>query len=245
MSDQKLEPAVPKVALYSAVYGDYDVPKPMPDFGVPAILYTDRRGLKVDGWRVRTTTKAMPDAIKERFPELSPNLQAKYWKLFPGVAVAQADVTVWLDGNVDAMNPGRFVDAMLRALGDDMLSLPKHPAHGRDCIYQEISVCKSLWPAQANAYQDQADFYRHIGHPEHWGLFATGIMVRRNVPQIAQLGTYWWDEVTNRTVRDQVSLPVLLRILRDERGPESTVTWNTNLPWGQDFHLRPHNVNNR
>lgn len=245
MSELKSETSTsPRIAVYSAVYGDYDVPAELPKLqdpngsNVPAVLYTDRK-MTVPGWRVRV--KPMDD-----IPEASTdNLKAKYWKLFPDIAVPRADITIWLDGNFTVDNPERFIYDALNALGDDMLSLPTHPTLGRNCVYKELHACQNIWPSRSVEFQAQEDFYRHIGHPESYGLYATGIMVRRHTDQIAGLAKHWWHEVVTRTHRDQASLPVLLRILSEERGVGEHVTWNTNYRWGQNFHLRSHKENNR
>ena len=49
--------------------------------------------------------------------------------------------------------------------------------------------------------------YRQDGFPAHWGLFETGVLVRKhNDPRCISLMETWWNEFYHGPRRDQLSL---------------------------------------
>ena len=62
---------------------------------------------------------------------------------------------------------------------------------------------------------EQVAHYRALGHPEHSGLFACGVIARsgRNDPRLIMLNEAWWQEIRRWSHQDQLSLPYLLRKL--------------------------------
>lgn len=200
-----------RVAIYSALYGGYEEPKPLPEgLDVPAFMYTDNAELHAPGW---TIIYAPLGGLG------SPMMRAKYWKTR---SLITPDVSIWVDASVsilDASFPERCVDA----LGDDDWAAVKHPA--RDCVYDEAIYSATLPRYAGAALAEQATYYRSIGHPAHWGLLANGVIVRRRVAAAEKLNHQWWYECVERTWQDQVSLPVLLRLAGE------ALRWNMNIPW--------------
>ena len=214
-----------KVALYSAIYGSYDLPKLLPDLDIPAIMYTDDPDMKAPGWEVRVMD--MEDVAPG-----NPMMQHKWWKTHPAEAVRGVDVSLWIDGSMEICVPD-YVQRCLAALGDDDWACVRHPA--RYCIYPEADYSATLtWRYDPAKILPQRDFYRSIGHPDNWGLIATGANVRRHTEAVIEVSELWWDECVNWSHQDQLSLPVLLR-LHGER-----IKWNYNLPWHTDWVLHPH-----
>lgn len=218
------------VALYSALYGEYDWVKPVPDLGVPAILYSDRPR-DAPGWEVRVvnhfiaTTKGSPSIT-------SPMLAHKYWKCHPHLAVPDADITMWIDGSMEIVVDD-YVSRCLEALDQDQWSCVRHPS--RTCIYPEADFSSTLtWRYDAEAVLRQAAFYRSIGHPADYGLVATGANVRRHTDKVIEVSEQWWIECLQWSHQDQISLPVLFRLSEEE------LTWNYNLPWFEWWFLHEH-----
>lgn len=210
------------VFVYTANYGGYDSPKPLRPLGVPAYLYTDDPGLRVEGWQTRVYSL---DHIR------TPMLRAKWWKLHPGLVSGAADISMWLDSSMTVMVDD-YVDKCLAALGDDDFTLVTHP--WRDCIYEEAKYSALLPRYDAAVMYAQMAYYMQIGHPKDWGLFASGANVRRHTHAVIKHGVDWWWENTQRSHQDQLSLPVLIRLAGD------TIKWNTNMPWHEWWHLGQH-----
>lgn len=214
-----------KVVCYSAIYGNgYDTPKPV--YGVGAgtkcVMFTDIPNLQAPGWEVRYEPLA-------RFA--TPMLRAKYWKCHPHLAVPQADVSIWIDGSITPKE--NFAAHCVRALGKDDVAFTPHPI--RDCIYAELDASIPLPKYNARTMIRQVQTYREMGHPEHWGLFASGIMARRNKQAVNRLNIRWWGENWFWSWQDQLSLPVVTRAATD-------VSWNMNLPWAEHWDYAEHHT---
>lgn len=239
-----------EVALYSALYGAYEYAKPPPaDLGCRAILYTDEPDIDAPGWEVRVVTDHLPveaiAAAQRADPKATVGmLRHKYWKCHPAQAVPDADVTLWVDASL-LITVDHYAKRCLDALGDDDWCAVRHPY--RDCIYTEADFSATLPRYDAEAMWRQVDAYRSIGHPTHWGLIATGANVRRHTPAAIEAGEHWWWEIVTRTHQDQLSLPVLFRLLEqirnhpdehpDDRQP---LRWNLNMPWATWWGVYEH-----
>lgn len=200
------------IAVYTAIYGGYDRPKTAPA-GVRCVLFTDDRSLRAPGWEVRYEPLAWI---------ATPMLQAKYWKTHPSEAVPDADATVWIDGSIV---PGpRYATRCLGALDGHDVALTPHPL--RDCIYDECDASASLPKYDALVMYEQVRHYRYNNHPEHWGLFASGAIARRNNDRVNALNEAWWQENIRWSWQDQLSLPFVLR-----RHPD--VSWSATMPWAK------------
>lgn len=247
------------VVLYSAIYGNYEATaKPLPaDLPCPAVMFTDREDLadqaRSIGWIVVETLYPYGrfDASDGRNGDpavVTPMLAHKYWKTHP-TRVAEfvaakmgprieADVSIWIDGNMRIEMPGlEWVARNLEALGDDDWSLMTHP--WRSCVYDEqtytAAVCWGRYSVEAMTRQIAA--IEAAGHPRGWGLFASGHMVRRHTETVREICEDWWDDNVRWSHQDQLSLPFLIRRHDDNVG---TLRWNANLPWGLFGALEPH-----
>jgi hypothetical protein len=216
-----------KVALYSALFGRYDRPKVVPpDLGVPAFMLTDD-----DETGELATAAGWNTVMSKKNVDMSPMMRHKWFKLHPHLTLPDFDVTLWMDASMTIVADD-YVGKCLTALGDDDWVMVPHPS--RICIYDEATVSASYtWkydPAQINP---QAEYYRIIGHPAQWGLFATGANVRRKTDTVRLVCEQWWWENTTRSHQDQISLPVLMRLNPD-------LKWNANMPWFEWWHLAEH-----
>ena len=217
-----------RIALYSAIYGGYDLPKVIPaSLGVPAYMFTNNSDTanlaKERGWRVK---------FVDLDTSWSPMMKHKWWKIHPEKALPDYDVSMWIDGSMTVIVDD-YVDRCVNALDNDDMVMVPHPS--RNCIYDEAAYSATLtWRYDAQAITAQAAYYRTIGHPTQWGLFATGANVRRHNDAIRDLGRHWWWENTQRSHQDQISLPVLVKLAGNN------LKWNTNMPWFQWWHLSEH-----
>ncbi len=230
------------VQAYSAIYGNYDHPKPITaaGFSRTPMMFTDSFRVRDEarelGWEVHVVPGEFLwidyPTNRESAEIIEPMLNHKYWKCHPDKLPFDEpiDASIWLDGSVEP-HPG-FEEKALAALGDDDWACVPHPS--RSCIYPEADYSATLtWRYDGPSILAQANHYRDF-HPPGWGLFATGVNVRRHTPEVIELSHLWWDEILNWSHQDQLSLPVLLRLW------EGKVKWNTRLTWHQDWILHPH-----
>lgn len=215
-----------KIRLYSAIFGGYDRPKPVPAdcFELQPVMFTDDSELFAPGWDVQVRCPPGGD-------RWSPMMKHKWFKLHPHLSLPDADISIWLDGSMTII-VNNFGQRNLEALGDDDWAMVRHPV--RNCIYDEAAFSATLPRYDRQALLDQVDFYRSIGHPAQWGLHATGHNIRRHNAAVGKICSQWWFENETRSHQDQLSLPVLLRLAGDD------LRWNYNLPWFEWWHLSEH-----
>ena len=224
-----------KVAIVTAIYGEYEYPKPLPpelqDIDVMAYMYSDSE---------RVCHEAAELGYFSILDEMSdietPMLKAKYWKTHPTSAAPFRDASIWLDGSMIITVPGDlFVDNCLEALGDDDISFTPHPL--RTCIYTEASASAGLPKYAGCDPMKQVELYRHVvGHPVNGGLMASGAFVVRHDDNTERWGKLWWEECNNWTYQDQLSLPVITRLMT----MEGQLKWNMNLPWAKWWGIYEH-----
>jgi len=122
--------------------------------------------------------------------------QVRRIKLLPWEYIGDFDECLWLDANF-----------RLTRLPDIEADMAVHRHRDRGCLYEEARVCAEWGKDDAETLQQQAQRYAQAGHPEHWGLWETGVMYRRNTPDVRALCEGWWRELQRASYRDQVSLP--------------------------------------
>ena len=195
--------------IISGIYGGYDKPKiPLPQsIPVNYVMLTDDPKLRAPGWNV------LYDINRRR--DIHPRLQAKVPKLMPWEFAPDDGPWIWVDGHIQ-IDSRMFAEQALSAV--DTLGQWVHP--DRDCLHAEAEFCRDFPKYNSERVGEQAEFYATAGHPHHWGLWATGVIVYKfELPHLAQ---DWWDEMNQWTYQDQVSQPFVLRKLQMRPEP---------LPW--------------
>jgi hypothetical protein len=190
-----------RIVAFTAAFGHRAPPHIQPiGPDIPLVCFTDRPGLKVSGYDVR------PVAL----PFSSPRLRSKYVKvmahaMFPGV-----DWAIWFDASI-VFKTGQLTRLVHAAAG---ASIAIHRHAVRSCVYDEAEVCKQAGLDDATRIDAQMARYRQAGHPVGAGLWENGVIVRRLADaRVVELNEAWWTEITRGSIRDQLSLPVVLRQL--------------------------------
>jgi hypothetical protein len=195
----------PDAAVVQALYGGYDTLKPvMPQEGpdVDWVLVTDDLSIRSGtlGWRVVHLPR----------PGVHPNRAAKGPKLFPWEHTS-ASASVWLDASFRVTSPDFVAEALAHTTVSDPVAQFVHP--WRDCVYTEAEESAKLAKYAGEDFEPQVKDAREQGHPDHWGLWATGVIARRHDDdQVIDLGDVWADLIDRFTFQDQVSQPVALRV---------------------------------
>lgn len=190
------------VALISAIYDGYDELKPvLPQRGVDVdwVLVTDNEGLKDEtralGWRV----------VYEPRPGVHPNRAAKHPKYEPW-KYTDAPASVWVDASFRIVSEDLAVEALSYA---DPIAQFAHP--WRDCLFAEAKESAGLAKYAGEPVLEQAESYRQAGHPENWGLWATGVIARQHTESVRKMGWLWLAETYRWSFQDQISQPFALR----------------------------------
>jgi hypothetical protein len=189
------------VAIVTAIYGGHDVLKPvMPQDGIDVdwVLVTDTMPEDAKGWRV----------VVEPRPDTPPVRAAKRPKLLPQ-EYTDAPASIWVDAAYRIVSPRFVTEAIAHA---DPVAQFKHP--WRDCLYAEAAALGPLGLDPDGDAVWQAHRYREAGHPEGWGLWASGVIARKHTAAVKRMGVMWAKEIDAGSSRDQVSQPFVLRKTR-------------------------------
>ena len=137
-----------------------------------------------------------------------PVREAKVYKCLPHQFVPGYDYCLWLDGTFALKVPIEYlIETYMQP--DTDIAIFTHPE--RDCIYEEASFDLRLCKDTKDLIERQMENYRAEGYPEHGGLYACGIMLRRQTPKVAAFNNAWWSEICTYSTRDQWSFAYLAR----------------------------------
>lgn len=190
------------VAIITAITDGYDTLKPvLPQTGVDVewICVTDGEPLPdseaAAGWTMVCQPRHGRHASREaKRPKLRP------WEY------TSAPASIWVDASFRVVSD-RFAADVL-AYADPIAQFP-HP--WRDCLYEEAAHSAPLPKYAGEPIIEQGAHYRAAGHPEHWGLWAAGVIARRHTREVCALGDVWGREIHAWSFQDQISEPYALR----------------------------------
>lgn len=193
------------IALITAIYDSYDELKPvLPQAGVDVewVCVADE-ALDPDlgaarGWWI----------VNEPRPGVHPNRAAKHPKYEPW-KYTSAPVSIWVDASFRVVSDRFAVEATAALTDAEPIAQFAHP--WRDCIYTEAKESARLPKYAGEPVLEQADHYSELGHPENWGLWATGVIARRHTEAVRELGARWLAETYEWSFQDQISQPYALR----------------------------------
>lgn len=219
-----------RVTVITAIYDDFDDLKPtlaQEDADVEWICVTDRER-ESNGWRVWVEPK----------PELHPSLAVRWPKALPWL-YADTYWSIWIDASFLIKSPRMVADMIPFARP---IAQFKH--YLRDCIYAEAEASKVLPKYQGLKLDEQVASYRESrdedagsrydgvnipGHPEHWGLWATGVIARQHTPAVINFGNAWLRQSERWGFQDQISEPPTLA--RHDLRPADLPGCFTSNPW--------------
>lgn len=129
----------------------------------------------------------------------------KYVKICWPEIFDKYEYSLYIDSTVQLkFDPTKFID-FLKPNSDILLFL--HP--GRNCLYDEALICLKEHLGDPNDIRKQTDKYHIEGFPEHYGLWACGIMLRKHTEKMRDFAQIWWSEVEHFCIRDQISFPYI------------------------------------
>lgn len=190
-----------KVAVITAIYDGYDSLRPVlpqnGDYDIEWICVTDTLAVVAEprGWEV----------LFEPRPGVHPNLAAKRPKMLPW-RYTDAENVIWIDASFRIVNPNFVHEALLYA---NPFAQFVHPE--RDCLYDEAKLSERMpYKYGGHPFKTMLERYSSWGHPQHWGLWATGVSARKYSPEMREFGRRWLDECEQYSFQDQVSQPAVL-----------------------------------
>lgn len=217
-------------AIYTAVYGNYDViAEPM--FVNPKLDYfafTDA-DLPAD-----SVWKKVDISNYSQLQDLDNYHRAKYVKMFPYEFFREYDFSIWVDGNVNLIADTYPVAIMSK--GSPMATYA-NPIH--DCIYTEARYMIFQGRLPADGAKKQLSDYRQAGFPEHFGMREFSIIYRdHSYTDCYEIMKAWWKHVNKYTMRDQLSLPFIL--WKNDKTIDYIKCLGENWRWNPRFRKRDH-----
>ena len=196
-----------RFAIYTACIGEYDEthqPKAIGD-QFDYFLFTDQldnNQLVDDKDRV---WKVVRIQVKDG---LSPILMARYIKTHPHELLPQYDAWIWVDLNLI------FVDSFFYNRFDEWYNGPNllavNPHSSTDDVYEHIyEMCCFGFENDITCLKTMR-FLQKLNYPAHNGLSETGVLFRKNKPEIVSFNEQWWDCILNLSKRDQFTFNYLL-----------------------------------
>jgi GT2 family glycosyltransferase len=199
--------AMRKIALYTTIFGDYAKLLPVPaetELDADLFCITDNPDIEnPGGWKI-----IVPDYPRL---DLAPRMRAKFFKIFPWEAegMSKYEAFIFIDGSIEITDPD-FVKYCLKHLTSDILVF-KHPA--RNCIYEELKTSLPLVKYKDENIEAQCNSYKPI-YPVNGGLYACGVMMVKNNERVKQfMGAWWWENI-KWSFQDQLSFPVICKLLK-------------------------------
>lgn len=191
------------VCVFTACAGAYDlILRPHPHIeGVDFVAFTDRP-METDHWRV---LDVLPDSD-------DPRLMAKLYKVLgPQMTdLKPYDVTIWLDSNIEIVNPD-FIDEALADLGPDGFALHRH-SYRDDLMEEARYTAQYMRKYDGQPILQQAQHYTDEGIPAHGGLWSCASMARTRSEKLDRAMQDWWHEIEEWSLQDQLSLPYVLMV---------------------------------
>jgi len=174
---------------YTAIFSGYDDLKQ--PFRVSQhwkyVLYTDQDIENPGVWDVR----------KVPVMDCGPAKTARWYKINFHKHI-QTEESLWIDGtffiNTD-------LDRWWKRFKDPM-TVVQHPFD--KCIFVDIKSCIKGNKGDFWTLIQQAQDYKDIV-PENNGLISSGILMRKNTPEVREFCELWWSQVEKYTERDQPS----------------------------------------
>lgn len=185
---------IANLTVYTAIFGDIDQLHP-PLFSSPNVTYvafveTDFP-YEHNGWQCRPPF----------FRHENLRRQARQHKLLAHVLFPDEKYTLWLDGSFTPKNDPRIFGSGLRE--DVPLATFNHSQ--RSCVYQELEACVRLRKDDISTMRQQVGRYFAEGYPYHNGLVETCVVLRRREEKTDKFNELWWKELSNGSLRDQLS----------------------------------------
>lgn len=186
-----------KLALYTVVTAGYDTVAP-PEYetpGVPHLCFTDEPARVPAPWiPVPLPRRAWSEARVSRYVKMHPHLLDE---------LRGFDATLYVDGSIDLVGDIReFVGPHLHGSGDVFMF--DHP-HRASTFAEAIAVAEHghewIWSVATQVRR----YYRN-GFPDTAGLYAGGVILRRNCESWQPLMQRWWREYLSGCNRDQLAL---------------------------------------
>ena len=140
-------------------------------------------------------------------PNFHPRRAAKLPKIWPHFFphLQEYDAVVWIDAGM-TIQDAQMPSAVLSHMNNGLVVSPHFDS--RDCAYGESEIRPGQYATEP--LDEQVEFYRGLGFPEHHGLYETGVLAWSMDTYLGEIGQRWFLQNVLFSYQDQVSLPFVL-----------------------------------
>jgi len=183
-----------KKIIYTVLLGDYKLNEPeFINKNWSLICFTDR-DIVSENWSI---IKVECNDLKKKSREIK--IRCNEFIDF--------DICVYIDAKFTIKcNLDEFVKLNLSD-GTD-IAVMRH--RRRSCVYEEGKFCIKNRIGDGEIIADQIISYYRDGFPRNFGLYAPGIMIRRNSLEVIDFMKMWYNEVKKYSYRDIISFSYVL-----------------------------------
>lgn len=221
-----------RFAIYTVSTGKYDaIKEPIYiDENIDYYVFTEQELSEQSIWK----KKEIPADLREKMTSLE---LARYIKTHPHEFFVDYDYSMFIDGNVRITCD---VKPLLYSMIENNKCIAIHRHQVRDCIYDEAKAIYAAGKASYVSIKNQINTYKHCGFPEHYGLFETNIVIRKqNDEDCVNVMNDWWSEMESHTKRDQLSFTYAL--WKNKRDSEFVFSLGNNSRRNPYFIVDSHN----
>ena len=193
----------PKIVVYTCITGNYDnILEPFIKVdNVDFVIFTDiKDDKKLKFWN----KKVIPSKLK-KYSDIKKN---RYIKMHPNELFTEYDYSIYIDGNVQVMSD--LTDLVYSV--NDKTGISMHRHKSRNCIYDEIEVCRLRKKGNYKEMKKQVAKYKEEGFPCNFGMLEATIIVTdlKNL-KAKKIYEDWWNEFNlTLSLRDQISLHYII-----------------------------------
>ena len=191
-----------RIAIYTSVFGGYDnllEPLFIPD-NCDFFAITDLEISKDSKWKkidILPEMKNMNNIEKNRYVKINPH------KVFKNY-----DFSIYIDGNIQVVSDLTEYINLLNEYG-----FATHMHHQRTCVYDELMAIEKSKKDTKENIKKHKKLLEETNMPKNYGLLQCNVLVREhNNPKCIKIMEEWWNEFSNFSKRDQISLPHVLFI---------------------------------
>ncbi|TKD62369.1 glycosyltransferase domain-containing protein [Flavobacterium sp. ASW18X] len=191
-----------KIAIYTGAFGkNYGIIPQKKIPGADFFCFTDDKTKIKSPWKTIELLSDHPDeGRKNRHPKILPHL---YFKDY--------DISVYIDSNYLIVGD---IHELIQSLGNFKMAIFDHNQcdDKRDCVYDEFDALIKLGKERGSfkdapeVMEKQIAFLKSENYPKNNGLIFSAVLVRKhNDPEVIKVMEDWWQMVSTRSKRDQLS----------------------------------------
>ncbi len=205
-----------KIAIFTAIFGDKDeIREPLKYVsgnGIDYFLITDNKKL---------TSSVYSIIIKEStYDDITKN--ARYYKVKGLEIFKEYDYVLWHDANIQIIDDK--IKNFISEIKNKEALFIRHSE--RNCVFDEAIKCIELEKDYPFKILKQIFYYYKRGVKNNAGLYATGLFVLNMKIVNHEFLSLWWNEIKNKSRRDQLSLPYALSVYNIQSNVVEENIWN-------------------